>query len=47
VVFLTFATVFTSEGTDVKTEYRGVDRFSKHYVPSQPANPSTEGEKEA
>ena len=41
VVFLTFATVFTSEGTDVKTEYRGVDRFSKHYVPSQEADPST------
>lgn len=42
VVFLTFATVFTSEGTDVKTEYRGVDRFSKHYVPAQDANQATE-----
>ena len=25
--------VFKKEGTDVKPEYRGVDRFSKHYVP--------------
>lgn len=33
VIFLTFATVFSHEGTDVKTEYRGVDRFSKTYVP--------------
>ena len=27
--------VFKKEGTDVKPEYRGVDRFSKHYVPDQ------------
>lgn len=27
--------VFKKEGTDVKPEYRGVDRFSKHYVPEQ------------
>ena len=46
VVFLTFATVFTSEGTDVKTAYRGVDRFSKHYVPDQHTGQSTDGEKE-
>lgn len=25
--------VFKKEGTDVKPEYRGVSRFSKHYVP--------------
>ena len=33
IIILTFATVFTHEGTDVKAEYRGVDRFSKHYHP--------------
>ena len=33
IIILTFATVFTHEGTDVKVEYRGVDRFSKHYHP--------------
>ncbi len=47
VVFLTFATVFTSEGTDVKTEYRGVDRFSKHYVPAHPDGASAKGEAKA
>lgn len=33
IIFMTVGTVFTHEGTDVKTEYRGVDRFSKHYKP--------------
>ena len=33
IIFLTFATVFTHKGTEVKSEYRGVDRFSKFYVP--------------
>lgn len=33
IIILTFATVFTHEGTEVKVEYRGVDRFSKHYHP--------------
>lgn len=47
VVFLTFATVFTSEGTDVKAEYRGVDRFSKHYVPAHPDEASAKGEAKA
>ena len=47
VVFLTFATVFTSEGTDVKTGYRGVDRFSKHYVPAHPDGTSAKGEAKA
>lgn len=45
VVFLTFAAVFSSEGTDVKAEYRGVDRFSKHYVPGPSANETQPGEK--
>jgi lipopolysaccharide/colanic/teichoic acid biosynthesis glycosyltransferase len=46
VLFLTFATVFTGGGTDVKAEYRGVDRFSKHYVPAQNAAQTADGEKE-
>jgi len=29
--------VFKKEGTDVKPEYRGVSRFSKHYVPENDA----------
>lgn len=33
IIIMTFAAVFTHEGTDVKAEYRGVDRFSKHYHP--------------
>lgn len=39
IIIMTFTTVFTHEGTDVKAEYRGVDRFSKHY------HPETEGNK--
>lgn len=31
IIFLTFKTVFSHEGTDIKSEYRGVDRFSKYY----------------
>ena len=31
IFFLSIVTVFKREGTDVKTEYRGVDRFSKAY----------------
>lgn len=31
IFFMSFITVFKREGTDVKTEYRGVDRFSKAY----------------
>lgn len=30
--------VFKREGTDVKPQYRGVDRFSKHYVPETEEN---------
>ena len=33
IILMTIAAVFTHEGTDVKTEYRGVDRFSKFYQP--------------
>ena len=32
IIFMTIALVLKREGTDVKTEYRGVDRFSKSYV---------------
>lgn len=35
IIFLTFVTVFKHEGTDVKVEYRGVDRFSKYYQPEK------------
>lgn len=31
IFFLSIVTVFKREGTEVKTEYRGVDRFSKAY----------------
>lgn len=37
--------VFKKEGTDVKPEYRGVDRFSKHYVPEEIKSELKEGEK--
>lgn len=33
IIFKTVLLVFKKEGTDVKPEYRGVDRFSKHYIP--------------
>ena len=33
IIFKTVLLVFKKTGTDVKPEYRGVDRFSKHYVP--------------
>lgn len=33
IIFKTFLLVFKKEGTEVKPEYRGVSRFSKHYVP--------------
>lgn len=31
IILMTFGMVFKREGTDVKTEYRGIDKFSKHY----------------
>jgi len=33
IMFKTVLLVFKKAGTDVKPEYRGVSRFSKHYVP--------------
>lgn len=33
IIIKTIFIVFRKEGTDVIPEYRGVDRFSKHYVP--------------
>ena len=35
ILFLTVATVFSHEGTDVKVEYRGANKFSIHYQPEQ------------
>lgn len=32
IIFETVLIVLKRDGTDVKSEYRGVDRFSKHYV---------------
>ena len=33
IILQTVLLVFKKDGTDVKPEYRGVSRFSKHYVP--------------
>ena len=35
IIFGTALMVFKHTGTEVKPEYRGVDRFSKHYVPEE------------
>ena len=35
ILFKTVLLVFKKQGTDVKPEYRGVSRFSKHYVPEE------------
>lgn len=35
ILFKTVLLVFRKQGTEVKTEYRGVSRFSKHYVPEE------------
>ena len=35
ILFMTVIAVLKKTGTDVKPEYRGVDRFSKHYVPQE------------
>ena len=37
ILFKTVLLVFKKEGTEVKPEYRGVSRFSKHYVPEEHA----------
>ena len=41
IIFKTVLLVFKKEGTDVKPEYRGVDRFSKYYVPEAAAEKQT------
>jgi lipopolysaccharide/colanic/teichoic acid biosynthesis glycosyltransferase len=43
IIFRTVLLVLKKEGTDVKAEYRGVDRFSKHYVPESEKEKSAEG----
>ena len=35
IIFGTVLMVFKHTGTEVKPEYRGADRFSKHYVPEE------------
>lgn len=35
IIFKTVFLVFKKEGTDVKPEYRGVSRFSKHYMENE------------
>lgn len=35
ILFKTVLLVFKKQGTEVKAEYRGVSRFSKHYVPEE------------
>ena len=35
ILVLTVVMVFKHTGTEVKPEYRGADRFSKHYVPQE------------
>ncbi len=35
ILFMTVLAVLKKTGTDVKPEYRGVDRFSKHYKPEK------------
>jgi len=43
ILFKTVLLVFKREGTDVKPEYRGVDRFSKYYVPEEQQEEVKEG----
>ena len=40
IIFMTALAVLKHTGTDVKPEYRGVDRFSKHYVPEKEKEPT-------
>lgn len=35
IIFKTVLLVFKKQGTEVKPEYRGVSRFSKHYAPEE------------
>ncbi len=46
ILFKTVLLVFKKQGTDVKPEYRGVSRFSKHYVPSEENETVGSGEKQ-
>lgn len=39
ILFKTLFLVFKKQGTEVKAEYRGVSRFSKHYVPENGEQP--------
>ena len=39
ILFKTVLLVFKKQGTEVKAEYRGVSRFSKHYVPDENGEP--------
>lgn len=41
IIFGTVLMVFKHTGTEVKPEYRGMDRFSKHYVPEENAEGET------
>ena len=46
ILFKTVLLVFKKQGTEVKAEYRGVSRFSKHYVPEEgQKNPVSENVK--
>lgn len=38
IIFKTAMLVFKHTGTEVNTELRGADRFSKHYIPENPAD---------
>ena len=40
ILFKTVLLVFKRSGTEVKAEYRGVSRFSKHYVPEPEEEPT-------
>ena len=42
ILFKTVLLVFKKTGTEVKAEYRGVSRFSKHYVPEEEEQEQTE-----
>lgn len=47
IIFGTAMMVFKHTGTEVKPEYRGADRFSKHYVPEENTEEKSEGNNEA
>lgn len=43
ILFKTVLLVFKKQGTEVKPEYRGVSRFSKHYIPEENGEPVASG----